>query len=78
MELVNPVPRSRADSYSADLCVKTHLGDISRRSIVKPSRSDRRIKGLGERKSTKQMNLGLTSWQLIFDTVHQMRLADAL
>jgi len=45
MELVNPVSRSAADSYSADFCVNNYLvGDVGRKSTFEQALRHRRIK----------------------------------
>lgn len=62
MELVNPVSRSTADSYSADFCVKNHLvDDISRKNTFEQTLSDIRIKLL-KKKQPKKMYIGINLW----------------
>lgn len=61
MELVNPVSRSTADSYSADFCVKNHLvDDIGRKNTFEQTLRDIRIKLL--KKPTKKMYIGINLW----------------
>lgn len=63
MELVNPVSRSTADSYSADFCVKNHLvDDIGSKSTSKQTLSDVRIIWFKKKKKIKKMCIGTNLW----------------